>query len=284
MIDRLRRIFGLRKVGHAGTLDPMATGLLVVAAGRATPLLHYMTGLDKEYEGEITFGARSSTYDAQGKIEKSADPGAWPPREIVAESMRGFEGDIEQIPPAYSAIKVGGRKLYEYARKGEEAPVAPRAVKVDWFRLASYEPPLARFGCRVSSGTYVRSLAHDLGGALGCGGYLSALRRTRVGAFYVDNALTLEMLEGEPDQARSRLIRPADSMPHLARIVIGGEAASHLRNGGAFSAGDIIESSRASVPGQPVAVVDDQGRLLAVCQAPEEGGPYKPLRVIPQDD
>jgi tRNA pseudouridine55 synthase len=281
VIDRLRRLFGIRKIGHAGTLDPMAEGLLVVALGPATRLLQFLTGLDKDYEGEITLGAVSSTYDAEGEITETTPTPAWPTRQEVVEAMTPFQGWIEQIPPAHSAIKVDGRRLYDYARKGHEAPVKARRVRVDAFEPAQYEAPRLRFQCQVSSGTYVRSLAHDLGQALGCGGHLSALRRTVVGPFHVDKARPLEELESDPALAHESLLRPAEALPHLPRLRIDDEAAQRLANGGPFAPENILQATRDPQPDEPAAVVNAQGRLLAVCRRAEDSDEYRSLRVFP---
>ncbi|MCX7016586.1 MAG: tRNA pseudouridine(55) synthase TruB, partial [Candidatus Sumerlaeota bacterium] len=293
VVNRLRRVFGLKRIGHAGTLDPMATGLLIMALGPATRLLQFLAGMDKEYEGEITFGAVSTTYDAEGEIRLVADAPT-PPREAVERAMRRMEGEIEQRPPAYSAIKSQGRALYEYARRGEEVETPPRRVRIEEFRLADpqaaqappiWAPPRLRFACRVSSGTYVRSMAHDLGQTLGCGAYLSALRRTAIGPFRVESAVALETLEANPDSARAGLLRPAEALPQLPRIEIGGAAARRLEHGGAFTREDIIgraggggggggggQGELPPGPGVVAAVVeqchDDKGIIWPVSVAP----------------
>ncbi len=207
VVDSLRRITGQRTIGHAGTLDPFATGLLIVAVGRdATKDLQQYVGLDKEYEAEIVLGATTPTLDPESEvIDMSTKEGH---RIIVTKdelksALKKLTGDLGQIPPMHSAIKRGGKKLYELARQGIEVEREARPVTVDEFKLTSkaevdYRLPVtikARIKC--SSGTYVRALARDLGEALGTGGYLSALRRTKIGKFEVEKAVTLKKLTSE---------------------------------------------------------------------------------------
>jgi tRNA pseudouridine55 synthase len=281
VIYRLRKVFGVRKIGHAGTLDPMATGLLIAAFGPATKLLQFLNGLDKKYEGEITLGATSTTCDAQGELTPMDPLPDWPPEEKIADAMRGFEGEIEQAPPVYSSIKVKGRRLYEYAHEGLEAPkVEPRKVRVDSFRLADYSPPTLRFQSAVSSGTYIRSLARDLGERLGCGGYLSALRRTEVGKFGIEDAATIQQLQSGPGAAFKRLLRPAESLPHLPMIQISDKAAKDLLNGHSFVPGDASSLRAGWEPGGHVAVCDDNMTLLAICRFIPAENRFLPFRVF----
>ncbi len=281
VIYRLRKVFGVRKIGHAGTLDPMATGLLVAAFGPATKLLQFLNGLDKKYEGEITLGATSTTCDAEGELTPTEPPPDWPSEDRVREAMRGFEGEIEQDPPVYSSIKVKGRRLYEYAHKGQEAPkVKPRQVRVDSFRLIDYSPPIIHFDSAVSSGTYIRSLARDLGEELGCGGYLSALRRTQVGMFNIEDAATIPQLESGPEQAVKRLLPPAEALLHLPMIQISDTAAKRLLNGHSFASEDISGPSASWEPGENVAVCDSKMNLLAICRFDAKEGRFRPYRVF----
>ncbi len=196
VVDRVRRVTGIRKVGHGGTLDPFATGLLVVGVGRAaTRELGNIIGKDKEYEAVAVLGAVSDTQDRDGKIEET---GAVPPSEDDLRGvMTAFTGKIKQVPPMYSAKKVGGKKLYELARAGQEIEREPVDITVHELQLLSFEPPRFRFRVRCSSGTYVRTLAHDIGQELGCGAYLDELRRTAIGDWKVNDAVKLEELNPE---------------------------------------------------------------------------------------
>jgi len=283
-VIRLRRLYRLRRVGHAGTLDPMATGLLAVALGPATRLLYFLNGLDKAYEGEIVLGAISTTMDAEGLISPcDPPPRSWPSENQARQAMRTLTGWIEQRPSIYSAIRHEGRRLYEYARAGEDAPVPLRAARVDSFDLTAWRPPRLEFRCEVSSGTYARSLAHDLGQALGVGGYLSALRRTRIGPFHVDRAVPLEALERDPALAEASL-RPALALLlHLPWIQVDEPARQGLAHGHAFASRAVASRTRPPAAAEPVAVVDGEENLLAICRAPDAAeDSFKPIRVFPE--
>jgi tRNA pseudouridine55 synthase len=189
VVDGVRKLLGTKKVGHAGTLDPMATGVLVLGVGRATRLLRYLSGLDKTYEGTAILGVETDTLDAQGEVLREAPVDVT--REQLEEAMRAFVGAIDQIPPAYSAVKVGGQKLYKAARRGEVVDAPPRRVTVRRFDLLAFDMPSFDVRVECSSGTYVRSLVADVGTKLGCGAHLTRLVRTRVGPFGVDRAVML---------------------------------------------------------------------------------------------
>lgn len=177
------------KVGHTGTLDPMATGLLILVIGNYTKRAGEFSKLDKVYEAELTLGATSSTGDKEGEITKVSDNR--PKKEAVQAILSLFEGEILQRPHKYSAVKIGGQRAYKAARAGKTVEIEPRKVKIYGITDAGYEYPLLRFTAKVSSGTYIRSLAEDIGEALGTGAYLSALRRTQVGSFEVENSLKI---------------------------------------------------------------------------------------------
>ena len=205
-VQKVRRILKQKKIGHCGTLDPDATGLLLLTLGTATRLTRFLIRAPKVYEGVVRFGVSTDTYDASGKVvtEAPAEAVAALTSGAVAMAMKDFEGEILQQPPPYSAKKVQGVKFYELARRGEEVPTEPKEVTVYEFSpLGEIEDGRLRFRLACSSGTYARGLAHDLGAALGVGGHLAELRRTRIGNFQVDDALPLPRLEervqaGEP--------------------------------------------------------------------------------------
>lgn len=182
------------KVGHSGTLDPMATGLLLICTGKYTKELHHLTGLDKKYTGEITLGIETATYDAEGEIifEKEVPILT---REEIETILSQFKGEIDQYPPAYSAIKKDGKKLYELARAGKEVVLESRKVKVYDIQLLSVNSPILQILIHCGSGFYVRSLAHDVGKKIGCGGHLSALKRTEIGAYSLESAFTVQEIE-----------------------------------------------------------------------------------------
>ncbi|HEX5758861.1 MAG TPA: tRNA pseudouridine(55) synthase TruB [Thermoanaerobaculia bacterium] len=201
VVQRVRRILRQKKVGHCGTLDPDATGLLLLTLGSATRLTRFLIRAPKVYEGTLRLGVATDTYDATGRVVAEAPSGHLTTADVTA-AMRGFEGTFEQQPPPYSAKKVGGVKYYELARRGEEVPQETKEVTVFEFRpLGDLSDPASegvrslRFLLACSSGTYARSLAHDAGRALGCGAHLAALRRTKIGPFEVASALSLAALE-----------------------------------------------------------------------------------------
>jgi tRNA pseudouridine55 synthase len=195
VVQRVRRILRTKKVGHCGTLDPEATGLLLLTLGTATRLTRFLIRAPKVYEGTVRFGIATDTYDAAGQVT-AEKPVEGLTSERVAEAMRRFEGTFEQQPPPYSAKKVGGVKFYELARRGEEVPQDTKEVTVyELTPIGGLDGDRQRFRLGCTSGTYARTIAHDLGAALGCGGHLSALRRLKVGPFLVESALTLGALE-----------------------------------------------------------------------------------------
>lgn len=195
IVDKVRRALHTRKVGHAGTLDPFASGLLILAVGSKTKEISNFVGLDKAYETSVRFGATSDTMDRTGKIEqKDCSPVSQAELESAREK---FRGEIDQTPPMYSAKKVGGKKLYELAREGKEIERKPVRVTIHELELVSFSWPTAIIRTRVSSGTYIRALADDIGKALGCGAYLEELRRTKVGTYSVENAVQPENITAD---------------------------------------------------------------------------------------
>jgi tRNA pseudouridine55 synthase len=195
VVARIRKISGIKKVGHGGTLDPMATGLLVVGLGKATKELERFVQGDKTYLAEVTLGATTATDDAEGAVEPTPDVHE-PSRAEVAAVLEGFTGEIKQLPPVYSAIKSGGKKAYVEARKGRTVERKPRNVTIHAIELTRYDWPHAELRCSVSKGTYIRSIARDLGAQLKTGGYLSALRREKVGTLEVADAVGKDALDG----------------------------------------------------------------------------------------
>lgn len=176
------------KVGHAGTLDPLATGLLIICTGKFTKRIDEFMAQEKEYTGTITFGASTASYDSETPPEQTFETSHLT-KENIIKASENFIGDIQQIPPMYSAIKMDGKKLYELARKGETVEVKPRAVHIKEFELSQFELPTVSFRIVCSKGTYIRSIAHDLGKALNNGAYLSSLRRTRIGEYRIEDAM-----------------------------------------------------------------------------------------------
>ncbi len=217
VVARLRGKLKMRRIGHAGTLDPMATGLLIVLVGKATRVSQYLVSLDKEYEGTIELGKTTDTQDAEGEMRETRPVPPFTAEEIKA-GIAGFLGDQYQMPPMYSAVKIGGVPLYKSARKGEEVVREPRFIRVMSWELTGLALPRFDFRLRCTKGTYVRTLAHDLGEKLGCGAHLAALRRTATEKFHVSQALTLEQINAlSLPEIEKRLIAPRDAVPSFAR-------------------------------------------------------------------
>lgn len=206
VVDQVRRRLSIKRVGHCGTLDPMATGLLILLLGRGTKLSETLMSSDKVYSGRIKFGETTNSYDAEGDLVASLPV---PPLtlDILNEAAAGFVGDLMQTPPMVSAVKVKGVPLYKMARKGIEVPREPRLVHVYSFKFSSYEEPVGDFRLACTKGTYVRSIAHDLGEKIGCGAHLAALRRLESGSFHVKDATELNTLLSLPlPDLQSRII------------------------------------------------------------------------------
>ncbi len=188
VIRKLRQKLGIQKMGHAGTLDPLATGLLIIGLEKATKELAAYMGLPKEYEALAEFGKVSTTYDAQGELRITNDELRKVPREEFEKILPHFVGEIDQTPPQFSAIRVKGKRAYDLARRGEKMELASRKVRIDSIEILDWNWPLVRLRVKCGKGTYIRSLAHDLGQKIGCGAYVKELRRTAIGDFRVENA------------------------------------------------------------------------------------------------
>lgn len=267
VVDRVRRRFGMKKVGHGGTLDPDATGVLLVGLGRATRLLSYAQAAPKTYRAVARFGVTTTTQDASGEVLEQR------PVEVTSENieraLESFRGSIRQVPPMVSAVKVGGERLYRKARRGEEVERPERAVTVYAFDLAGHAPERdeATFVVRCSGGTYVRTLLHDLGRALGCGAHLVSLRRIEAGGFTLDQAVSIDELD------ESRLLPLLDAVGNMARLDVDEDLARLVSHGSKLDLpSDLPE-------GEPVALVTNE-RLLAVYK--RQGDRLVPDRVMGQ--
>jgi tRNA pseudouridine55 synthase len=259
VVAKIRKIYRQRRVGHAGTLDPDATGVLLVGLGRATRLLRFLQDTGKGYRATIVFGVSTTTLDASGEV---VDRRPMPIDQADIEAVvPAFLGEIEQLPPMVSAVKVGGRRLHELARRGEEVERAPRRVHVDRIDVEAFEPgpyPAATVLVECSSGTYVRSLAADIGGRLGGVAHLGELRRLHIGSFTLDEARTLADIEADPDKT---VLPPVAAMRDLEQVSIDAEQARAVAHGVTFPAA-VFAGANAG-PG-PFAVVGPDGELLAV--------------------
>jgi tRNA pseudouridine55 synthase len=214
VVDRLRRKLRMKKIGHAGTLDPLATGLLIMLIGKATKVSQFLISLDKAYEGTFLLGVETDSQDADGEVvaEKPLPDGL--SEEIVLKEMQGFLGDQYQTPPMFSAKKIDGVPLYKMARKGKTVEREPRFIRINELRLDDWQSPVGKFFMDCSKGTYVRTVVHDLGNRLGCGAHLQSLRRTRIDQFEISDALTLEQIHDVPlGEFQHRLIPVHQAVP-----------------------------------------------------------------------
>jgi tRNA pseudouridine55 synthase len=255
VIARLRRVLGTKRIGHAGTLDPSATGVLLIGVGRATRLLRFVEALRKEYRAVVAFGAQTTSHDADGTVVATHDASALT-REEVEAALAKFRGEIEQIPPMVSAVKVGGERLYEKARRGEEVERAPRRVTVYAAEIESFEPgaqPRATIRIECSKGTYIRTIAADLGAALGTGAHLAGLRRLRVGRFGEDAAIPL-------DDVRAGALREMhEAVGEYPRRAVSADEALAVVHGKELPAAGIEGPYAVWGPGGLVAMAEDDG-------------------------
>lgn len=224
VVSVLRRVTKIKQIGHTGTLDPFAEGVLPICIGKATRLIEYLQD-DKEYLATVQFGAATNTFDLDGEKVFTSDKKV--SLDDIKEGLKSFEGEISQLPPIFSAIKVKGKKLYEYARKGEEVEIQPRKVVIENVELKNFDEELqqAQILLKCSKGTYIRSIANDLGKNLGCGGYLIKLIRTQAGKFRVENSVQLDGIDVE-----SNLINPLDIL-NLPKIAVDNDDLARIKNG-----------------------------------------------------
>jgi tRNA pseudouridine55 synthase len=251
-----RRIFGERSIGHLGTLDPMATGVLPLVLGRFTRLAQFYGDATKGYDGEIRFGFATDTYDAEGEPQGPEADVSGMNLELIRKIAAQFLGAQEQKPPTFSAKKVEGVRAYKLARNNREVELRAVPVTVHEFDILDYSEGRARFRSLVSSGTYIRCLAHELGQRLGTGAHLSALRRTRVGEFSLDDARSLDDFSRDPNPEPS-LIHPRRILPEMPSVTVTDEVAGYIRNGRAVN---LLELSDARL----VKVFINQRELLAI--------------------
>ena len=270
LVAAVRRGTRVKKVGHAGTLDPLATGVLVLCLGPATRLSEYVMRSRKRYRARVHFGVVTDTYDAQGEIVARSD--ALPERAAVEAALADFRGAIEQVPPMYSAIKRGGRKLYELARAGQDVERPPRAVTIHRLELLDWQPPFATLDVECSAGTYIRSLAHDLGQALGCGAHLAALQRRASGRFRVEDAVPWDEFRAamEAGTWQQYLLPPDLALADAPAVHLSAEQAARVLHGNTIAAGDVA--------GDLARAYDPAGRFVAVLE--RRGADWKPQKVF----
>ena len=262
VVSRLRRVFNTRRIGHGGTLDPMATGVLPVFVGRATRGVEFFEHAEKVYETTILFGLTTDTEDITGKTLTETEVSLT--EEQLLAVLPKFRGDILQIPPMYSAIKVGGQKLYDLARKGREVERQPRPITIHELQLLEFTGSEARLRVRCSKGTYIRTLCKDIGEALGCGGCMAALRRVRAGEYTLEGSIPLRQLLdiSERGEDVEHLLRPVDTMfASHPRLELTEKQARLVKCGNAFAS---------DCPGGTYRVYAPDGEFLALCKA-EDG-------------
>lgn len=279
VVAKLRGICRQKKIGHTGTLDPEAVGVLPVCLGSGTKLCDMLTDKSKEYEAVLLLGQVTDTQDVTGKVleehEVTAD------EEQVVEAIRSFVGAYEQIPPMYSALKVNGKRLYELARAGKEVERKGRPVEIHNIEILSVSLPEITFRVACSKGTYIRTLCHDIGQKLGCGGTMKSLKRTRVGIFTIDGALKLSQLEELAAQGRlEEKVIPVEAMfTELPALTVKDAFARLIENGNAFYPGQAEESVRTPDGGQ-VRVYDRKGRFYGIYAFSEEKERYQPVKMF----
>ncbi len=230
VVDAARRALGERRIGHTGTLDPFASGLLLLCVGPATRLAEYITGLPKSYRASARLGETTDTLDPEGTVTRTSDAWRALTEAVVRRAFEGHVGEREQRPPRYSAKKVGGERLYEKARRGEDAEAEPVRIRIHRLTVEDVDLPVVTFSLTCSSGTYVRAVARDVGEALGCGAHLAALRRTAIGPHRVDGALPLEELE-DPGRVAGALLTLLAALSHLPRLELDAGAAAAAAHG-----------------------------------------------------
>ncbi|MBE2201413.1 MAG: tRNA pseudouridine(55) synthase TruB [Anaerolinea sp.] len=269
VVNQVRRISGLRRVGHAGTLDPLATGVLLLCLGRATRLADYLLGQTKSYAAAIRLGQTTTTYDAEGEVVQER-PFTHLTLPTILETLHLFRGTVQQLPPMYSAVKKNGQPLYKLARQGVEVERPLRTITIYQLDVQQWQPPHLHITLTCSSGTYVRSLAHDLGEALGCGGYVASLQRTQVGAFTLDKAIPLADLSAA---MLAEHLWPTDTaVAHFPRLDVSTAETADLHQGRAIP----------RQPSHPTADVarayDEQAQFIGIVVARDDA--WQPKKIF----
>ncbi|WP_322806120.1 tRNA pseudouridine(55) synthase TruB [Thermanaerothrix sp.] len=272
VVQIIRKGTNIRRAGHTGTLDPRASGVLVVLIGPAVRLSEYVSASDKRYQAVIRLGEATDTYDSEGRVVSTSPVNIT--EEQFVEALQQFVGEIEQVPPPYSAVKVQGRRAYEMAREGEEVDLQPRKIKVYSLELLEWAPPEAVIDIHCSSGTYIRSLANDLGRVLGCGAHLVGLRRTRSGRFTLRDAVPLRKLREAFENGTwyQYLIPAAEALADWPAVELDHEQVELIRHGH-------------RIPGQPgigkmVRAINEQGELVALLEYDESTNEWQPKKVF----
>ena len=268
VVEKLRRILNFKKIGHAGTLDPNATGILLACVGKATKIAKLLTEYDKEYEAVIKFGVTTDTYDREGKITRIKED-LRISEEEVRKAVESFRGEIWQTPPLYSAIKQKGRRLYQYARAGKKVERDKRRVIIKDLQILEINLPYAKLKIVCSKGTYIRSLAHDIGEKLGCGAHLFSLCRTRVGPFELEDALDLESVEKiqKEDEIRGFLIPIEKVLDHIPSVIVKDGFAKRIKEGPNLFPSSVLSPESKFDKDQMVCIKNNQKEIIAIGKA-----------------
>lgn len=252
-VNRVQRWFPKKtKIGHTGTLDPLATGVLVVCVGAATRLADYVQAMGKSYTSRLRLGATSSTDDADGEVMEIPHA-TLPTREQIDTALAAFVGTVEQMPPSVSALKVGGRRAHDLARKGKDVPLAPRTVRIDAIRVRAYEWPWLDVEVDCGKGTYIRSIARELGDALGCGGLVQTLRRTRVGPFLAEQGMSVDA-----DPTTVTLRPMTEAVAGMRQVRVSADDLTRLRQG------QRVRLTEVPAEGEELALLDEQNELVGI--------------------
>jgi tRNA pseudouridine55 synthase len=271
VVSRVRRITGEQSVGHLGTLDPMATGVLPLLLGKYTRLAQFFSTAEKTYTGSIRFGFATDTYDAEGAATGPVTEPALTLEQIRTAALP-FHGIVEQMPPAFSAKKINGKPAYKLAREGKPVELKPKTIHIHQFEIEGLSGDTATFQMKVSAGGYVRSVAHELGMALGCGAHLSSLRRTQAGPFSLAEAWTLEALASDPSALEAALPHPRSLLPEMPAISADSAILGRLRNGAQANLADFSDAPM-------VKVFEGQRELVAVAKR-IAGTLFQPIMIL----
>jgi tRNA pseudouridine55 synthase len=284
VVARTRRLLGVKRVGHTGTLDPLASGVLPLVVGRATRLARFLSGGEKCYDAGVRLGRSTNTYDALGTFGEPAGPVDQLTHETVERALDEFRGTVWQSPPPYSAKKIGGVRAYVLARAAKPAEPQPTQVAVHRLSIEAYGGGAVRLRIVCSAGFYVRSLAHDLGSRLGCGGYLETLRRTASGGFDLADAIPFATLEAEPARGLEAFVQMDHLLTHLPAAVLSSRGSERAAHGNTVSGSDIVQrlpglEGTAAPADTPVRLLDEAGSLLAIAR-PGPGPLLHPMVVL----
>ena len=288
VVKEVKNILNIPKVGHTGTLDPSASGVLLLCLGQATKIAEFLVGMKKHYQGEMTLGITTDSQDAEGKIIGKKEVGTDIDEKRIRGIFQKYEGTISQIPPMFSAAHYKGKRLYRLARKGIEVKRSPKEVKIYQFNLINYDQrvnPIVKFEVVCSKGTYVRTLCNDIGNELGCGAHLSSLVRKKVGNFSIEDSINLEEFREDKTLGKRYLISIDSALEGLKKITVKNEATKTVLNGGIISSGQIVEIPEELKTGKDkfIKMFDAKGNLLSIGTSIKEDGEnifFKPVKVF----